>query len=174
MANRIVELADATEGDVAVLVPLDHLPLLMEALEGRVTTALPTAPAMTPDARLRSLLDIAMRGDVAEPAKLLGRLREIDLVEARYHEANVLLQHGHVAEALELLETASREDFVEPYWLPGYLLSRLGQLYDVAGRRDAAIRAYRGVRALSYAPPEARAAAARGLDVPFTFDAEPA
>ena len=170
MADRIVALADEVDGSVAVLVPLDHLPLLIEALEGRVPSSLPGAPASTPDARQRSLLDVAMRGDVAEPVKLLAQLGELAVVEARYHEANVLLQHGHVAEALERLEAASREDFAEPYWLPGYLLGRLGQLYDVAGKREAALRAYRGVRALSYAPPEARAAASHGLETPFAFE----
>lgn len=172
MADRIVELANSVGGSLTVLVPLDHLPLLIEALEGRVPWDLPGAPDPTPASRRRSLLDVAMRGDVAEPAKLLEQLRELDLVEARYHEANLLLEHGHAAEALERLETASREDFAEPYWLPGYLLTRLGQLYDVDGRRDAAVRAYRGVRALSYAPPEARAAAVHGLETPFAFDAE--
>ena len=174
MADRVVAFADEAAGSVAVLVPLDHLPLLREALEGRLPSSLPSGPSSTPAARQRSLLDVAMRGDVAEPAKLLAQLGELAVVEARYHEANLLLQHGHVAEALERLEAASREDFAEPYWLPGYLLSRLGQLYDVAGRRDAAVRAYRGVRALSYAPPEARAEAARGLDTPFGFDPGPA
>jgi hypothetical protein len=60
-------------------------------------------------------------------------------------------------------------DFVEPYYLPGFLLSRLGQLYDLAGRRDAALRAYRGVRALGYAPVEALAAAEDGLQRPFAL-----
>lgn len=173
MADRIVALASAAEGVVAVLASLDHLPLLIEALEGRLDPSIPDAPAPTPAARRRSLLDVAMRGDVAEPAQLLRQLRELDVVEARYHEANLLLQNGHLPEALERLEEASREDFAEPYWLPGYLLSRLGQLYDVTGRRDAAVRAYRGVRALSYAPPEARAAAERGLEAPFAFGPEP-
>lgn len=174
VADRIATLAAASDGPVAVLVPLDHAPFLSQALAGHAKAMFPAAPEPTDAARRRSLLDVAMRGDVAEPASLLQRLAELPDVEARYHEANVLLQNGHVAEALERLEAASREDFAEPYWLPGYLLSRLGQLYDVAARRDAAVRAYRGVRALSYAPPEARSAAAAGLETPFAFHEEPA
>jgi hypothetical protein len=65
------------------------------------------------------------------------------------------------------LERALRTDFQEPYYLPGFLLARLGQLYDLAGQRDAALRSYRGVLALSYAPLEAAEAATSGLVEPF-------
>ena len=58
-------------------------------------------------------------------------------------------------------------DFREPYLLPGLLLARLGQLRDLAGRRDRALQAYRGVLALAWAPHEARAAARAGLEAPF-------
>ena len=158
----------AGTGPVAVLASLDHLPLLHEALQALdVPVAFPTAPPASERARRRGFLDYAMRVDVAEPEEVLRSLRDISGPEARYHEANILLAHGHGAEALERLEEASRGDFVEPYWLPGFLLARLGQLHDLAGNREAALRAYRGVRALSWAPPEARVAAARGIEAPF-------
>jgi hypothetical protein len=67
------------------------------------------------------------------------------------------------------LEAASAGDFAEPYYLPGFLLCRLGQLYDIVGRREAALRAYRGTLALSYAPVEAATQARAGLAAPFAL-----
>jgi len=165
-AERLAERIAALPHDrVAVLAGVDHVAALEDALERRCrlepTPELPTD--LGPEGRERALLDTAMRGDVADPAALLERLREVPRPEARYHEANLLLLHGHAAEALERLEAASREDFQEPYYLPGFLLARLGQLYDVSGRREAALRAYRGVLALSFAPAEAVQAAQAGL-----------
>lgn len=174
MADRLATLATTGPSPVAALVPLDDLPLLHEALVGRAAVEFAAAPPPSDAARRRSLLDYAMRVDVAEPEEVIRSLRELEGAEARYHEANLLLANGHLAEALELLEKASRGDFVHPYFLPGFLLARLGQIYDLAGRREAAIRAYRGVRALSYAPPEARAAAAHGIERPFELDETPA
>lgn len=154
---------------VALLAPVEQLSLLTEALAAAPGVELiqPSPVAVTPDARERSLLDFAFRGDAPDPAALLRQLREVDGAEARFHEANLLLANGHLAEALDLLETASRGDFSEPYFLPGYLLARLGQLRDLAGQREHALRAYRGVQALAYAPPDALAAAAAGLARPF-------
>ena len=165
----------AAAGPVAVLASLDHVPLLHEALvELHVPVAFPAAPPASAQARRRSLLDYAMRVDVAEPEEVLRSLRDLDGPEARYHEANILLANGHGAEALERLEEAVRDDFVRPYWLPGFLLARLGQLHDLVGNREAALRAYRGVRALSWAPPEARAAAVHGIEAPFAPESSPA
>ena len=168
MADRVRLAVIQAGGPVAVVAPLDHVPLLQEALaERKVAVTFPEQAPVSDAARLRSLLDYAMRVDVPEPERVLRNLREVDRAEARYHEANILLANGHGAEALERLEEASRGDFSRPYWLPGFLLTRLGQLYDLAGNREAAVRAYRGVRALEYAPPDARAAAARGIEEPF-------
>jgi tetratricopeptide (TPR) repeat protein len=105
--------------------------------------------------------------DVPEVGNLLAQLRQLQWPEARYHEANLLLANGHLVEALEILEKASQGNFTEPYYLPGYLLARLGQLYDLKGERKAALRCYKGVRALSYAPLEALAEATKGLERPF-------
>lgn len=154
---------------LAVLAPVDHLPFLQDAQRGSgfESSPLPSTIA-TPEARERALLDYAFRVDVNEPAQLLQRLRELAGAEARYHEANLLLSSGHGLEALELLERTSRGDFSSPYFLPGYLLARLGQLRDLASRRNDALRAYRGVLALDYAPAEASEAARAGLEAPFS------
>ncbi len=155
---------------LAVLAPVDELPFLREALESRIEHATLVDPEPAPPheaERERALLDYAMRVDEGDAERLLAQLGELEAAEARYHEANLLLAHRHPAEALERLETLLRGDFREPYWLPGFALARLGQLYDLAGRRDAALRSYRGVLAFDWAPEEARAAAAEGLERPF-------
>ena len=122
----------------------------------------------------RSLLDLAMQVTVPEPGNIIQQLRELDSAEARYHEANLMFANGHLAEALELLEHTSQGDFSQPYFLPGYLLARLGLLRDLAGRWAQAERAYRGVLALEYAPSEAREAAREGLDKLSTAKVEDA
>ncbi|MBS3967776.1 MAG: hypothetical protein KGZ60_11030 [Truepera sp.] len=165
MAQRLLTLPQQR---VTVLVCLDHLPFLHEALAGRADLAAPPEITASDAARERSLLDYAFLGEAPDPTSLLAQLREIRSPEARYHEANLLLAHGHAAEALELLEVASRGDFSRPYFLPGYLLARLGQLYDLAGQRDKAVKAYRAVRALAWAPAEALLAAQEGLQSPFS------
>ena len=154
---------------IALLAPAHELPLLEELLGQDPGLELEYAgePAVTPEARERSLLDVAFRGDVANPDRLLPQLRELDSAEARYHEANLLLAAGHGYEALQLLEKASNGDFSEPYFLPGYLLARLGQLRDLDGQRNAALKAYRAVLALEWVPAEAREAAQQGLERPF-------
>jgi hypothetical protein len=157
---------------VAVLAPVDQLPVLREYLAPRVPLTKPPEVAQSEAARIRSLLDFAMRVEVPEPGNVLRSLAELDVPEARYHEANLLLANGHAAEALERLDLASRGDFSLPYYLPGYLLARLGQLRDLAGDRDGALRAYRGVRALDYAPVDALEAAEAGLAAPFRFEEE--
>ncbi len=174
-AAKTVEAVLALEGErVALLAGVDDVPALQAALAGRARLQRSPRPAVDDAVRRRSLLDYAMRGEAPDPEALLGQLQEIDEPEARYMEANLLLQVGEIQEALEVLEHTSTLDFVEPYYLPGFLLSRLGQLYDLVGRRDAALRAYRGVRALGYAPAEAVSAAEAGLERPFTLgEAEP-
>ena len=164
-AKRVLELQAKR---VALLVPVDQLPFFRDAfVAAGVEPLTPDPVAVTPEARERSLLDYAFRVEVAEPQRLLAQLRELDGAEARYHEANIMLASGHGYEALELLEGASHGDFSSPYFLPGYLLARLGQLRDLAEKRDDALRAYRGVLALDYAPAEALEAARSGLEAPF-------
>ncbi len=152
----------------AWLVELDLWPAVVAALEEAGVAWSPIdPPPVSPAARRRSLLDVAWRGETPDPAGLLAQLREGDEPEAGYLEAQVLLAHDHPAEALDVLERVSQGDFREPYLLPGSLLARLGQLRDLAGRRDRALQAYRGVLALSWAPAAAREAALAGLERPF-------
>ena len=164
VAARVLELPHER---VAVLASADHVPFLEDALVGQAELIPPPEPAPSDEARERSLLDFAFRGDPPEPGNVIAKLRTLAPSEARYHEANLLLAHGHLAEALAVLEEASHGDFSKPYYLPGYLLSRLGQLRDLAGERAGALRAYRGALALDWAPGEARAAAEAGLKQPF-------
>lgn len=155
---------------VALLASVDDVPALAAALEGKAkVAAAPMAEPPAEEARQRALLDVAMRGEVGNVAALLAQLREIDNPEARYHEANLLLANDHPLEALERLRNVLHGDFFEPYYLPGFVLARIGQLYDLAGDRDAARRSYRGVLALSFAPPEAVVAAQEGLEAPFAW-----
>lgn len=179
-AARMAERVLALDGPhVAVLVQVDDVSALTAALAGEVDVHYPAHPIAlseqaAKEARQRSLLDVAMRGEVEDPAGLLAQLRELGTPEARYLEANLLLTHGHAAEALEKLAQLASGDFQEPYYLPGFVLARLGELHDLAGDRQAALRAYRGVLALSYAPPEAEEAAVAGLERPFSVERAPA
>jgi len=164
--------ADARRG--ALLVEIDLWPALTAELDAAGVAWAPVAPPqVSAEARRRALLDVAWRGEAADVAGLLGQLRELDLAEARFLEAQLLLAHDHAAEALATLERAAAGDFREPYLLPGLLLARLGQLRDLAGRRERALQAYRGVLALDWAPDVARETALAGLRHPFEAATEP-
>ena len=169
LAARIRALPETR---VTVLVSAEQLPFLLEALHGgsehgALTVLTPHDAPTDERTRERALLDIAFRGDAADPGRLIAQLRELDGAEARFHEANLLLAHGHLAEALALLEGAANGDFSAPYYLPGYLLTRLGQVRDLTGDRRGAERAYRGVLALDWVPLDAKEAAQTGLAAPF-------
>jgi hypothetical protein len=152
----------------ALLVEIDLWPSMTATLTAAgVAWTTVAQPPVTEAARRRALLDLAWRGEAADVAGLLGQLRDVDTAEARFLQAHLLLAHDHPAEALEVLEQASHGDFSEPYLLPGMLLARLGQLRDLAGRRERALQAYRGALALAWTPAEARAAAEAGLLKPF-------
>lgn len=166
VAERVREHLSAAPdgGAVALLAPVEGVPALRERLP-EASLAEPAPPS--DEARRRALLDAALGGEAQDPERMLAALREEAGAEARLAEADLLLARGHVAEALERLETASHGDFSRPYHVPGWLLARLGQLYDLAGRREDARRAYRGTLALSWAPAAAREAARDGLETPF-------
>lgn len=156
------------ETRVAVVAGVEQVPFLQAALiEEGLEVLTPRDAKADERGRERALLDIAFRGDAADPGRLIAQLRDLPGAEARFHEANLLLANGHPAEALERLETASNGDFSTPYFLPGYLLTRLGQLRDLMGDRDGAVRAYRGVMAFEWVPSDAREAAQAGLETPF-------
>lgn len=167
VAARLVEVAEA---HVVVLASSDQVPFLEAALtELGVTWLEPPAIPPSEDAQTRAFLDFAFRGELSEPGNAILRLQDIGTPEARYHEGNIRFAYGQIEEAKACLEIASRDDFSEPYFLPGYLLARLGQLHDLLGDRTAAKRAYKGVRALSYAPQDALGVARGGLERPFTL-----
>jgi hypothetical protein len=147
------------------LTSVDHLPVLRRRLPETASDAADVPPSAA--ARQRALLDTAFAGEADDAAGLIAALREIDAAEARLAEAEVLLGHGHAAEALGVLREAVRGDFSDPPYLPGWLLAGLGQLYDLDGRREDAKRSYRGVLALAWAPAPARDAASEGLERPF-------
>jgi len=116
----------------------------------------------------RALLDRAWRLENEEEwSSLLAQLMEIGSPEAKYLASQIYLAAGQTQDALRILEDVSRGDFSRPEYLPGYVLARLGQLYDLAGQRDKALRAYAAVRALSWAPVEVKEIAQAGLRAPF-------
>ena len=170
MARRLAEVvARHAPAPVVAALPIDHLPQVRRRLaeHGDLRPVDPEPAPPSAEARARALRDVALSGRYDDPGAVLRNLREQEGPEARWVEAEVLLRHGHPAEALGVLREASRSDFTHPPQLPGWLLARLGQLYDLDGRRDDARRAYRGALALSWAPRAAREAAQAGLERPF-------
>ncbi len=165
-------LAAEPPGRVALLASAQDVPALERALKDRGVkpVPLPEQVAVSEAARARSLLDHALvAADDADRAALLEALEREGSAESGYARANLLLAGGRPDEALALLEQVANGDFSQPYFLPGWLLARLGQLRDLAGKRDWALQAYRGVLALSWAPAEAIEAARQGLELPFTL-----
>jgi hypothetical protein len=165
VAERVLAL-DAAR--VTLVVGIDRFASVRAALERRgAAVHVPPSPPPSEAARERALLDLAWRGEGADAGPLVAKLRELAHAEARYHAAHLLLAHGHAAEALEEIEAIMRLEFARPPFLPALVLARLGQLRDLAGRRDDAVRAYRGALAPSWVPAAAREAAERGLREPF-------
>jgi len=154
---------------IALLAEVDQAPVLISVLEGHANLVDLEEVDAGEEGRQRALLDVAMRGDAADVEALLESLAELHLPEARYHEANLFLAAQRPEEALSSLQRLLKLDFVEPYFLPGFALARLGQVYDLAQRRSDALKAYRGVLALSYAPAAALEAARAGLEGPFSL-----
>ena len=166
--QRLTALAGA--GRVVLLAGLQELPALERALDhsGVNWQLLPRQPEISEAARNRSLLDQALTSATLDNREaLLEALEREGSAEAGYHRSSLLLAAGDAPAALALLERVANTDFSRPYFLPGWLLARLGQLRDLAGEREAALKAYRGVLALSWAPAEALEAARDGLAAPF-------
>ncbi len=162
VARRIQALPP---GRYAVWVDLLDLPVLLEKLPG---AELPGPHEPTEAERARAVLDRAWRLQEGDDLfRLLEQLREIGGAEAGYLASQLYLAAGQVEDAAALLEQVAEGDFHHPEYLPGYVLARLGQLRDLLGERERAIRAYRGVLALSWAPKEAREIAQAGLRTPF-------
>ena len=114
------------------------------------------------------LLDVAFRGDAADPVALLSSLREVKGAEARFHEANMLLINGHPAEAFGTAR-GCRQRRLQRALLPAGVPARPVWVNsaDLSGDRAGAVRAYRGVLAFDWVPEDAREAAVGGLEAPF-------
>lgn len=148
-----------------VLADLLDFALLHELLPGAQS---PEPGPPTEAERQRSVLDRAWRLEESDDwGTLLGQLAEVEGPEAQYCAAQIYLAAGQPADALELLEGLIHTDFSFPEYLPGYALARYGQLADLSGQRDKALRAYQAVLALAWAPREAREIALAGQRTPF-------
>ncbi|RDI94859.1 hypothetical protein DV704_10155 [Meiothermus sp. QL-1] len=165
--QRVARALGRPSGRAVVLVDVLDYPLLAEALpEG--TYRLPGAHTPTELELQRSLLDRAWRLEPSDDwALLLSQLRELGGAEALYCAAQIYLAAGQPEDAWALMEELLRTDFHHPAYLPGYALARYGQLADALGQREKALRAYRAVLGLSWAPEEARAVARAGQRTPF-------
>jgi len=164
---QVAERLRTIAGQVAVLVDVLEYPLLLEHLPpGRYV--LPGAHTPTELERQRSVLDRAWQlSDADDWAALLQQLQEVKGPEALYCAAQIYLAAGQPEDAYQLMEELVHTDFQHPAYLPGYALARYGQLADWMGHRDKALRAYRAVLGLSWAPQEARAIALAGQRTPF-------
>lgn len=164
-AHRMARVAEALRGrEGAVVADFLDYPFLLKALPQA------TFPPHTPTEaeRVRALLDRAWQlKEEDDWAALLQGLMEVGTPEALFLAAQIYLAAGQWEDALLLMEEVFRMDFQHPGYLPGYVLARFGQLLDLSGQRERALRAYRGVLALSFAPEEARAIALAGLRTPF-------
>ena len=129
----------------------------------------------SPDAaeQERAILDQAWRLENPNSwPQLLAALQEIGSAEAQFLASQIYLAAGQTEDARSLLADLSHADFSRPEYLPGYVLARLGQLYDIAGERERAMRHYQAVLALSWSPEETREAARSGLVIPFILPPE--
>jgi tetratricopeptide (TPR) repeat protein len=163
--RRMARVAEALKGqEGAVIAEVLDYPFLAEAFP----EAFPEPHEPTERERERALLDRAWQlREEDDWAGLLEGLFAIGSPEALYLAAQIYLAAGEWREALALMEEVFRMDFGHPEYLAGYVLARFGQLLDLAGERERALRAYKGVLALSWAPEEARAMAQAGLRTPF-------
>ena len=168
MAKNILQMPYES---IAVLASIDHIALVEKALDDASTNveiSYATTPEASEASRLRSKLDFAFRSaDVPEAGNVIAELQDIDTPEASYHYANLLLTRGHIDDAWQMMENISQGEFFEPYFLPGYVLARLGQLRDLTGRREQAKKAYQAVLALDFADAVAVDVAKTGLKEAF-------
>lgn len=186
--RRLAELGRALapaelEGAV-VLAPLDDLPALSELPGARLPDAADLVSFRPGEAsRARALVDRAYlleesddldalaRGLLAldgPPDSPLGRLA----LEARFAASGLYLAVGDLESARDLLEAVSQGQYDRPAYLPGFVLARLGQVRDLQGERELAVRAYLAALALAWLPAEARRVAEFGLAAPFALDSQ--
>lgn len=152
------------EGRYVILADLLDYPYLLE-LPG---VQPPQAHASTEAEANRALLDRAWRlEDSDDLGGLLAQLQEVGNEEAQYLAAQIYLSVGQIEDALHLMEALVNTNFHHPAYLPGYVLSRYGQLQDLSGNRSKALRAYQAALALSWIPLEAKEIALAGQRTPF-------
>lgn len=165
--QRVAERLSFSQGQRVVLVDLLEYPVLLECLPPGLGQ-LPGAHTPSEPERQRSVLDRAWQlGESDDWAILLQQLQEVEGPEAMYCAAQIYLAAGQAEDAFELLEQLVHSDFQHPEYLPGYTLARYGQLADLMGQRDKALRAYKAVLGLSWVPQEAKEIALAGQQTPF-------
>ncbi len=177
--RRLQELAVKLEAfkDAVVLTPLDDLPDLLEMgfttvnLEGfkpseasRFRAVVDRAYSLHENDDLDTLVHNLLELDGA-PDSALARIA----LEARFAASGVYLAVGDLESARDLLEAVAMGQFDRPAYLPGFVLSRLGQVRDLMGERQHAIRAYTAALALKWLPLEAKNVAQSGLETPFSL-----
>ncbi|WP_034384774.1 hypothetical protein [Deinococcus sp. YIM 77859] len=178
-ARRLEETAAALRGvaEGVALLPLDDLHDLLPHLPA---ARLPDLTGFLPGelSRVRALADRAWQlreeDDVGTLLAALEREagnRVTPRAELDAAAAGVYLAVGELERARSLLERAAHalSDNL-PRSLPGLVLARLGQVRDALGERELAMRTYRGVLALPYAPEVARHTAQEGLRTPFQVE----
>ena len=176
--RRLATLAEtlASEQGVALL-PLDDVPGLLPLLPD---ASLPDVSAFMPGetSRLRALADRAwtLAEDDDLNALLAALARESgDRITPRAEldaaAASIYLAVGDLQTSRDLLERAAHgltDD--QPRSLSGLTLARLGQVRDALGDRELAVRTYRAVLALGYAPQVALETAHAGLNEAFALN----
>ena len=169
-------LAELDLTDCIVLAPLDDLPELLELPNARVPDLTNFKPGEA--SRFRSVVDRAYRLEESDDLNILVHaLLELDgpqnsslgriALEARFAASGLYLAVGDLESARDLLEAVAMGQFDRPAYLPGFVLSRLGQVRDLMDERPMAIRAYRAALALSWLPLEACQVCESGLERPF-------
>ena len=165
--------------DALVIAPLDDVPALLEAgLELLDLNGFQAGEA----SRFRAVVDRAYRLESGDDLDaLVHGLLELDApadtvlarmaLEARFAASGLYLSVGDLESAHDLLEAVSQGQFERPSYLPGFVLTRLGQVRDLMNERPRAVAAYRAALALTYCPLEAREVAQKGLLEPFGFTA---
>jgi len=157
----------ASHEPAAVLVDLLDYPVLIDLLPPASYLLLPPHTP-TEAERQRSVLDRAWRLEESDDwGALLQHLQEVESPEAIYCAAQIYLAAGQIQDAFGLLEQLVHSDFQHPQYLPGYTLARYGQLADLMGEREKALRAYAAVLALAWVPLEAREIALAGSKAPL-------
>jgi hypothetical protein len=172
-------LAEIDLSNCVVLAPLDDLPALLELPNARVPDLTDFKPGEA--SRFRSVVDRAYRLEESDDLNILVHaLLELDgppdgslgriALEARFAASGLYLAVGDLESARDLLEAVAMGQFERPSYLPGFVLSRLGQVRDLQLEREMAVRAYRAALGLAWLPLEARQVCESGLEGAFRLD----